>query len=139
VSAFLDTNVVVRYLTGDPPDQADEAAKLIESDDELLLTDVVIAEVVYVLHSRYDTPRVVIIDSLIELLGRETIGVFCLDKALVVQALLLCRPSNRVGIADALVWAVARSSSVNVVYSFDGKFPEDGVEVRRPGSSIENP
>ncbi|MBI4310972.1 MAG: PIN domain-containing protein [Chloroflexi bacterium] len=131
MSALLDTNVVVRYLTGDPPDQADKAAKLIEGDNGLLLTDVVIAEVVYVLHSRYNTPREAIIDSLVELLSRESIGVLCLDKALVVHALLLCRPSNRVGIPDALVWAAARSSGVHVVYSFDGKFQEDGVEVRR--------
>ncbi|GEM_PF-3960990 len=124
MSAFLDTNVVVRYLTGDPPDQANEAAKLIESKDELLLTDVVIAEVVYVLRSRYDTPRVVIVDSLIELLSRENIDVFCLDKAIVVQALLQCRElglrtgqavSGRRGKVDA---AKARwlTQSLNPIY-----------------------
>lgn len=55
--AFVDTNVLVRHLTGDPPDMAARATAYLGSPDELLLTDLVAAETVYVLESFYEAPR----------------------------------------------------------------------------------
>ena len=52
-------------------------------------------------------------------------------KDLVLEALLLCRPSGRVSLADALVWAAARSQANASVYSPDGRFPDEGVRVLR--------
>jgi len=34
VSGFLDTSMVVRYLTGDPPDLADLAGRVIDGDED---------------------------------------------------------------------------------------------------------
>jgi predicted nucleic acid-binding protein len=73
----------------------------------------------------------VVVDHLLTFLQKQNILPFALDKDLVLQALLLCRPSGRVSFADALVWAAARSSDSKLVYSLDERFPEDGVEVRR--------
>lgn len=42
---LLDTSVIVRYLTGDPPEQAELAASIIDSETPLQITDVVLAEV----------------------------------------------------------------------------------------------
>lgn len=131
MSGFLDTSVIIRYLTGDLKDMADEAARIIDGVEELMVTDVVLTETAYVLTSVYGLPRAVIVDHLNGLLRRENISTFGLDKGLVLQALLLCRPSARVSFADALVWAAARSSGQDTVYSFDERFPEDGLEVRR--------
>jgi len=36
-----------------------------------------------------------------------------------------------VSFADAMIWAAARSTRAEAVYSFDDRFPELGVEVRR--------
>ena len=51
------------------------------------------------------------VDGLIALLRKANIDTFRLDKDLVLEALLLCRPLGRVSFADALVWAVARSEA----------------------------
>lgn len=130
MSAFVDTSVVLRYLTGEPP-VLDEAARIIEADDALLVSDVVLLEAAYVLASVYRVPREEIIDHLIALVQRPNIGTFGFDKALVLEGLLLCRPSGRVSIGDAMIWAAARSASDGVVYSFDRRFPSSGIEVRQ--------
>lgn len=44
MSGLLDTSVVVRYLTGDPPDLAEKAARIIDWDEDLQVTAVVVAE-----------------------------------------------------------------------------------------------
>lgn len=53
----LDTNVLVRYLTQDDPDQAKAANQLIESqctaEDPGLVSQVVLCELVWVLRSAY--------------------------------------------------------------------------------------
>ena len=131
MSGFLDTSVIVRYLTGDPPELAEKAAHIIDGEEHLQVTDVVLAETAYVLASVYGISRSVVVDHLIAFLQKENISPFTLDKGLVLQALLLCRPSGRVSFADAMVWAAARSSGTRVVYSLDERFPEDGLEVRR--------
>ena len=86
MSAFLDTSVVVRYLTGDPPELAERAARFIDSVDDLQVTDVVIAEAAYVLGSVYQVPRETIVDHLIAFLQKENISPFALDNGLVLQA-----------------------------------------------------
>lgn len=62
-------------------------------------------------------------------LQRENISMVAVDKGLILQALLLCKPSRRVSFADAMIWAVARSGD-KVVYSFDERFPSEGLELR---------
>jgi predicted nucleic acid-binding protein len=57
VTAFVDTNIRIRHLTGDPPEMDARASAFLEAADELLLTDLVAAEVVYVLESFYAVPR----------------------------------------------------------------------------------
>lgn len=131
MSGFLDTSIVVRYLTGDPPRLAEQVARLIDGEEELQVTDVVLAETAYVLTSVYQVRRDVVVDHLVTFLQKHNVSPFGLDKGVVLHALLLCRPSGRVSFADAMVWAAARSARSNVVYSLDERFPGDGVEVRR--------
>lgn len=131
MSGLLDTSMIVRYLTGDPPDLADVSANVIDGVAPLLVTDVVIVETAYVLMSVYEVPRAAVVDGLIALLGKANIDTFRLEKDLVLEALLLCRPSGRVSFADALVWAAARSQTDAAVYSLDERFPEDGIAVLR--------
>ena len=57
MTAFVDTNILVRHLTGDPPDQAARATAFLQSEAELLLSDLIAAETVYVLESYYEAPR----------------------------------------------------------------------------------
>ena len=130
---FLDTNVLVRYLTGDPADMAARAGKLIDSDQPLSLSSVVLAETAYVLESVYRRGRAEVVEALVALVQRANLIPHGLSRTTLVEALLLCRPSRRVSYADALLWAEAREATP-VVYSFDLDFPETGIELRDVGS-----
>ena len=121
--------MLVRYLTGDPPDLADLSARAIDGEEPLLITDVVLVEAAYVLRSVYGVPREAIVDHLVALLRKANIDTFRLDKHLVIEALRLCRPSGRVSFGDALVWAAARSEPDPIVYSLDRRFPDEGITV----------
>ena len=130
LSGFLDTSVVVRYITGDLEGLAQAATDIVDGEQELWITDVVLAEASYVLSSVYQLSRALIVDQLIEFVQKQNIIVYAISKGLLIQALLMCRPSGRVSVADALIWAAARSSGSGVVYSFDQRFPDEGLEVR---------
>jgi len=133
VTALLDTSVVVRYLTGDPPRLAAQAADIIDGNEPLALTDVVVAETAYVLASVYGVARAELADAMIGFLQKRNVSVAGLDKGIVIQALMMTRPSKRVSFADAMVWAAARSAEAPV-YSLDDRFPDDGIRVQRSRS-----
>lgn len=122
--------MVVRYLTGDPPEMAARAAGVIDREDGLKLTAGVLMETAYVLASVYEIERAILVDNLMAFVQKENISPMGIDKRLILQALLLCRRSGRVSYADAMLWAAARSTPEKVVYSLDEGFPSDGVEVR---------
>lgn len=130
MSGLLDTSMLVRYLTGDTQDLAEQAARVIDQEEDLQISDVVLVETAYVLTSVYKIPREVVVDHLILFLQKENIRPFALEKDILLQALLLCRPSGRVSFADALIWAAAHSTAAKVVYSLDEKFPKDGIQVK---------
>ena len=96
-----------------------------------MITDVVLIETAYVLTSVYEIPREVVVDHLVTFMQKKNISTFALEKGLVLQALLLCRPSGRVSFADAMVWAAARSDGSKIIYSMDERFPADGIEIRQ--------
>ena len=131
MSAFLDTNILVRYLIGDSPELTRAAMRIIDNGDNLRVTGVALVETAYVLTSVYRLPRAVIVDSLIALLRKRNIRMAGLATDAVIEGLLLCRPSGRVSFADALIWAAARVADTPIVYSFDRRFPANGVEVRQ--------
>lgn len=130
MATLIDTSVVVRYLTGDPPHLAARAARIIDGAEALAVTDVVVAETAYVLSSVYGVARSELVDALVAFLQKRNVTALRLDKGTVIQALLLARPSKRVSFADAMVWAAARSAR-EAVYSFDDRFPAEGIELRR--------
>ena len=130
MSGFLDTSMVVRYLTRDVPEIAERAAAVIDGEEDLWIIGVILTEADYVLRSLYLVPREMVIDHLIALVRKHNMNVFGLDKSTVLQALRMCRSSGRISVADSMIWAAARSSGRNVVYSFDQRFPSEGIEVR---------
>ena len=128
-AAILDTSYIVRYLTDDPPDMAERATEVIESDEILVLSEMVLLETAYVLSSVYRVPRDVVVDSLSELVQRANLRLATLPKDRVLEALRLCRGSSRVSFTDALVWAQAVEMGAERIYAFDGKFPSRGVSI----------
>lgn len=127
--AFLDTSFIVRYLTGDPPPMADRAAEILDQDHPLTLSEIVLVETAYVLESFYKVPRDPLVDSMTALVQRQNIHLLNLEKPVALQALAMCRGSRRISFADALLWAQACQEGAKRIYSFDLRFPSEGLEV----------
>src|SRR5687768_16055895 len=109
------------------------AARLIDDGRGLGVSLVVLAETAFVLSSNYGAPREEVVDSLVGLLRQRNIEVIGAEKAVVASALLLCRPSGRINYADALINADARAHEVGKLYTFDERFPSEGLALERPG------
>jgi len=73
VSAFIDTNILVRHLTGDPPGMAQRATRCLALEHDLLLVDLVVAETVYVLESFYEAPRSQVAEAIRSLIAFDSI------------------------------------------------------------------
>ncbi len=127
--AFLDTSFVVRYLTNDPPAMAAMAAKIIDSDQPLILSEVILAETAYVLTSVYSIPRASVVDALMSFIQRRNIRLLNLSKPLALEALRLCCDSKRHSFADALLWTEALHAGIPRVYTFDEDFPANGLKL----------
>ena len=126
-AAFVDTNVLVRYLTDDPPALAERAARVLESEERLVVSELVLVEAAYVLTTVYEVAREAAVDALIDLVQRRNLVLLQLDKPLALAALRLCRSSGRVSFADAFLWAQARQAGADTVYTFDARFPSVGL------------
>jgi predicted nucleic-acid-binding protein len=132
-AAFVDTSVIVRYLTDDPPSMAEAAARLIDGEQLLILSEVILAETAYVLSSVYEIPREAVTDALSALIQRRNIRLLNLSKPLALEALRLCRDSRRYSFADVLLWVEASHGDVRRVVTFDARFPAEGLELVRIG------
>ena len=126
-AAFVDTSVIVRYLTNDPPPLAERAASLLEGEEQLTLSEVVLVEAAYVLTKVYEVSREATVDALIELVQRRNLALLHVPKPLALEALRLCRASGRIAFVDAFVWAQARHAGADTVYTFDARFPAQGL------------
>ena len=131
MNALLDTSVVVRYFMQDQPHLGSASTRVVEGEDQLLVSDVAIAEVAHVLMSTYRVPRERVVDQIVAFLRRDNVGTLNIPKEVVLAALAKCRPSGRVSIPDALIWAAARSEALPV-YTFDRRFPTEEVTVLSP-------
>jgi predicted nucleic-acid-binding protein len=116
VSAFVDTNILIRHLTGDPPAQAARATRFLADADELLLVDLIVAEVVYVLESYYEVERPRIADMVRAIIGFAAIRV--IDEDLLLRAIEVYE-LDRLDFAEAYLVASAERSGVGAVASFD--------------------
>lgn len=116
MTAFVDTNVLVRHLTGDPPEMAQRATRYLADQPELLLTDVILAETVYVLESFYQAPRGDIATAIRSLLAFPSVVV--VDPALLLRAVEVYEV-DRIDFAEAYLVACAELTGVGVIVSFD--------------------
>ena len=133
MTAFVDTNVLVRHLTGDPPAMARRATQFLSEASELLLTDLVAAETIYVLESFFEAPRDQIAEAMRSLLAFDAIVV--VDAALLLRAIEIYEV-DRLDFAESYVVACAESTGVGAIASFDKSTDRvDTVERVEPGRS----
>lgn len=116
---FCDTNVLVRILTGDPPHQARAAARALEaapSRYRIIVTDVVIAELAYVLTSVSELRPRIAAERIREVLDLP--GVEVADDEVIRDALYVWS-GGKLDFADAYLAALARGTRGTGVLSFD--------------------
>jgi predicted nucleic-acid-binding protein len=116
MTAFVDTNVLVRHLTGDPPETAARASRFLRSAADLLVADLVVAETVYVLESFYEAPRQQVAEVIRSLLAFPSVVV--VDPVLVLRAIEIYE-IDRLDFAEAYLVACAETTGVGRVASFD--------------------
>jgi predicted nucleic-acid-binding protein len=116
----LDTNVLVRYLTQDDPDQAAFATRIFETelteDAPGFIGLVVLVETAWVLQRLYRASAEEIRETVIDLLGSRAIVVE--NRDVVTRAIALSR-QNSCGFADAIIAASAFDAGCEKVISFD--------------------
>ncbi len=116
----LDTNVLVRYIVQDDPDQASAAARLIESqcssDEPGLVSSVTLCELVWVLSRGYCTPKERTVAVLRTLLCAEELQAEDPDLAWRALGLFEAGPAD---FADYLVGASNRARGASATYTFD--------------------
>lgn len=127
MTAFVDTNILVRHLTGDPPEQAAKATRYLEQAEDLLLPDLILAEVAYVLESFYETPRAQVAETLRAVLAFSAIRV--VDDELLLRTVEVYE-AHRLDFADAYLVANAERTGIDEVVSFDRAIDRVGT-VRR--------
>ena len=116
MTALVDTNVLVRHLTGDPPDLASRATAYLATDETLILPDLILAEVVYVLESFYEVPR-----NRVAELARSIItfgNIQTVDAGLLLRAVEVYEV-HRIDFSDAYLVALAETGGVGDIASFD--------------------
>jgi predicted nucleic acid-binding protein len=116
VTAFLDTNVLVRHLTGDPASMAEKATTYLSGGEQLLLTDLVVAETAYVLSSYYEAPRDQVATALRSIIAFPSITT--IDPALLLRAIEVFEV-DRLDFAEAYLVANAETTGIGRIASFD--------------------
>lgn len=111
----IDTNVVVRIVTQDDPEQAEAARQVVEQADRLWLPKTVLLETEWVLRHCYSLSRQVILLTFWKLLGYRPLRTE--DREAVQQALEWYAAG--LDFADAL--HLASSSDAEKLATFDKK------------------
>ena len=110
---FIDTNVILRYLLNDIPEQADKAGEVIDSGAYTLPE--IVAEVVYVLVKLYSVPR----DKISEIVSPIFEEVVISDKDIVLLALKIFS-ETKFDFVDSLLIA-RRELKLEDIFTFDKK------------------
>lgn len=131
---FLDTNIILRHLTQDNPDQSTRAYQLFQQLEagtiRLTLTEGVLIEAVQVLSSKalYNLPRGQIRTLLTDIMTLR--GVRLSSKGIYLRALELYASLVFLDFVDALL--VARTERTqDSIYSFDRDFDRVPHVIRR--------
>ncbi len=133
--ALVDANVILRYLTKDPPAMAEAALKIFDEARNgkisLSIIPITVAEVVWVLESFYGYPKQQITETMTPFLMCEGLEVENLD--LLIGALTLYHEKN-LDFADAVLAITALRKGPKIICSFDRHLNRvDGLKRLEPG------
>jgi predicted nucleic-acid-binding protein len=131
-TCFVDSNLIIRYLTNDDPQKADRVEKLLDQAQagtiQLITADLVIAEVIWVLESAYKLKNTLIVPMIKAILA--TPGLEVTNCALVGKALNHYVTYN-IDFIDGYIAALMERMNITDVYSFDKKHMPRITAIRR--------
>ena len=117
---FIDTNIFIRFLTNDIPQKADACEKIfkkaVAKKEALFTTDLVIAEIVWVLESIYELQKEEVQDRVEKILN--TPNLICPHRNLILSALTLYSEKN-IDYIDAYNALVLKDEGIEELYSYD--------------------
>ncbi len=115
----LDTNVLVRYLTQDDPDQARVATTMmaqLSATDPGFVSREVMVELVWVLQRAYGLSRGQIAQTVISLLEAEDLLIEAPDR---VGAAAVAYAKGGCGFADQMIRLASVAAGASVLVAFD--------------------
>lgn len=116
MSVLIDTNVLIRHLTGDPSEQAARATRFLSEERDLVVPDLVIAEMVYVLESVYGAARPTVAAAVRSVLTFDAIHVA--DESLLLRTVEVYE-FDRLDFAESYLIAMAERAGIGAIASFD--------------------
>ena len=124
----VDTNVLVRYVTNDNPDEARRAMEVLGGSSPVLVTHTVLLEFEWVLRSAYELPRDRTQAAMLHVLGLPTVTIERPER--VAQALRW--HDGGMDFADALHLSLAHDADDFVTFDrrLASRAASDGLRVR---------
>jgi predicted nucleic acid-binding protein len=120
---FLDTNILLRYLTRDDPAKAVRALALLQrverGEEKVVISPLVVFETVFTLQHSYKVPRRQIQASMGDLLSLP--GIALSHKQLYLRALELYATTN-LSFTDAYTATSMLARGIPEIYSWDTDF-----------------
>ncbi len=118
----IDTNILVRFLTGDDEQQAKVVYNIFKKAEsekrELFVSLLVVLELIWVLESVYEIPRAEILDSISNLL---LLPILKFEHQSTLQQFTRASQGNGYDLSDLLIGHSARNQGCKTVITFDKK------------------
>lgn len=120
---FVDTNIFLRFLVNDDTGKADACEalfrKAIAGKEPLFTSDMVIAEIIWVLESYYELEKHDIREKVEKILNTQNLS--CTNKEIIINALSLYVEKN-IDYIDAYNAFLLNVHKINEIYSYDKHF-----------------
>lgn len=133
IISLLDTNVIIRFLISDKSIKYKKLYRFFESleqgEIQVELKLIVLFQVIFVLKSFYNVPKIDIAEGMLDLL--EYKGISIKEKKTVRRTLELWRDKN-LEIVDCYLVASLESNPRNLLYGYDRDFDKFKISRKEP-------
>jgi len=120
---YADTNLFIRFFTGDSDNQSQESKKFLNQVSkgkyELFVCDLIVAEIIYVLESIYHLDRNEVVEKILAI--AETDNTIIENRQVILGALDLYEEKN-IDFIDAYLASHSIKNNCDTVFTFDKDF-----------------
>lgn len=124
----IDTNVLIRFLIKDDKDQAQKAKQLLseqeKKDGNILISNIVLLEVIWVLKSGYNVPKPEIINTLKKILSNN---LFQFENRQLILETIQKYENNEGDFADYFIGNISKQHNASPTYTFDKEASKDNL------------